>query len=182
MSSKEAPPAYRKSGVDAHGCFGQSEALRLRLSYRQVSLPPSPHSGHDVWNRSTITSPMASRSSGKKHGSPSQTGLVGSMSRFWHVCFALLLPADIDTILTRLQRSYAGDYVGFVLLLMGFILVRPVPSCLFASPKAHSLIFIPRSKPLRSPSIACSPSMTSPSRTLTPRLSASQSVRAHLFP
>ncbi|KAI4284683.1 MAG: hypothetical protein L6R35_004835, partial [Caloplaca aegaea] len=44
-----------------------------------------------------------SHSSGKLIGSVQQTGLIGSLSRFW-------------------QRSYAGDYVGFALLLTGFIL------------------------------------------------------------
>ncbi|KAL8719805.1 MAG: hypothetical protein Q9225_003240 [Loekoesia sp. 1 TL-2023] len=49
----------------------------------------------------------ASRSKGKKNGSTQQAGLMGSMSRFWH-------------------RSYAGDYVGFVLLLTGYILIQTI--------------------------------------------------------
>lgn len=49
----------------------------------------------------------ASRSNGKKHGSTQQVALLDSLSRFWH-------------------RSYAGDYIGFVILLIGFIFIQTI--------------------------------------------------------
>ncbi|KAL8840756.1 MAG: hypothetical protein Q9170_001194 [Blastenia crenularia] len=51
--------------------------------------------------------PSASRSTGKKNSITQQVGLMGSMARFWH-------------------RSYAGDYIGLVLLLTAFILVATI--------------------------------------------------------
>ncbi len=62
-------------------------------------------------------------------GLAARTGWIGSIARFWQVCY---LPCSITTylLIINLQKTYAPDYLGVALLMAGYFSVSPLRSYL----------------------------------------------------
>jgi diacylglycerol diphosphate phosphatase/phosphatidate phosphatase len=57
-------------------------------------------------------------------GLAARTGWIGSIARFWQVCLNDSLRSTSYPLTKPRQKTYAPDYVGFVLLLTAYLLVR----------------------------------------------------------